>query len=286
MKKIYTIALITCFLTLLSPSLFTRVQAPGNTPKYAKLSLSHKFLLFSINSKIGNFRAPLSLISIGLVAGLMFDLEQAGKIEFKEDTIVLKDSTKIGNPVLDFLLGEITTRYNGKSIDYSIHRLASDRSFYRANMMYISSLLKVKILKRQKMEKLDWKWNKEGPRKNTYLLTKLAVVDQELLRNISDQAASVILEQKADPETATLITLLHACKLSDTLNVGKKVKKSIFKKQAEKITIQHPLGKHIKNIIKANGARGKRNITKFSIVHDMGTVYRGSQEPLPTEKKK
>lgn len=166
------------------------------------LTLKEKYMLLAFHPEKGR---PLSqYLSFGLAGAILLELAEMERFTLIGRRLVLSDTTKISDPVLDLVVKEIARSKSTKKVPAWINRFVRFRFRRLLKTMVLEEMIAKRVMKKEEARMLFFfRYYKYLP----YETRKR----NELIKNIRDKVL-----RKSDPEkdTSFLVALIGATFLS------------------------------------------------------------------------
>lgn len=170
------------------------------------LDLLEELLVLAVHEEKGTLSFDVSSkIDYCLAGALLIELELSNHLKVDKKTLEVINRTPTGNPRLDTLLKLIDQSKKVRSLSYWITKTKG--TFKHLRREYLEQLVDKGILREEERQIL---W--------IFPSTAYPLRDNPLKREIRDRIRLVVLRgETPNPQTARLITLVHACGLKNTI---------------------------------------------------------------------
>ncbi|MCX6243538.1 MAG: GPP34 family phosphoprotein [Bacteroidetes bacterium] len=164
------------------------------------LSYFEKIILLALDDK-GWFGSSEHKIKFGLAGAILYELFKNGRIEFRENVVVLKDPTPCGDPLLDRVLELFQPGKKQRSIRSWIQRIVYKKLMLRKTI--IRSLIAKKIVRKEEYNLL---W--------VMYQFKYPLVNHEIKHQVQEELYhKIINDEKLTGEDLMLFVVMDSCKI-------------------------------------------------------------------------
>jgi hypothetical protein len=164
------------------------------------LTFLEKIILLALDDK-GWFGSSEHKIKFGLTGAILYELFKNGRIEYRENVVVLKDSTPTNDPILDRVLELIHPGKKQRSIRSWIQRIVYKKLMLRKTI--IRSLIAKKIVRKEEYSLL---W--------VMYQFKYPLVNHEIKHQVQEELYhKIINDEKLTGEEMMLLIVMDSCKI-------------------------------------------------------------------------
>lgn len=205
-----------------------------------ELNLIEKFILLTLDAKKGNFLLDSLSLNYGIAGAILLELSELNKINIEKKKLILVDSTRTNNKVVDGCIKLIHTSNKNKKIKYWINKIGNNSSEFKK--LILENLVHKEILR---IDKSSYMWGLFN--RYRYPITNLKPIEEQ-----SNKLRWIVLENgKPDLESILLLSLMNSCKLTRILFINKSENKAAnkrIKELTQNIEISNTVSQALKEI--------------------------------------
>lgn len=168
--------------------------------KKTELTLLQKIVLLALDNK-GWFGASEHKIKFGIAGAILFELQQAGRINISSDTIAVINPKSTNLVVLDRVLNLIKASKKRHSLRSWIQRIVYKKLLLRKTIL--KQLIQEKIISREEYSLMM-----------IFYQTKFPILDLELKKRVQEDLYDKIVNDKhLNPEDLMLMVVMVNCRM-------------------------------------------------------------------------
>ncbi|MDD4553778.1 MAG: GPP34 family phosphoprotein [Bacteroidales bacterium] len=168
--------------------------------KKTELTLLQKIVLLALDNK-GWFGASEHKIKFGIAGAILFELQQAGRINISSDNIAVINPKSTNEVVLDRVLNLIKASKKRHSLRSWIQRIVYKKLLLRKTIL--KQLIQEKIISREEYSLMM-----------IFYQTKFPILDLELKKRVQEDLYDKIVNDKhLNPEDLMLMVVMVNCRM-------------------------------------------------------------------------
>ncbi len=165
-----------------------------------ELSFHEKIVLLALDDK-GWFGASEHKIKFGLVAAILFELSQKGRIRFAGDDVVVVNAKSTDDVILDRVLNLVRASEKQRSLRAWIPRIVNTKLLLRKTIL--KQLIKKNIIAKEEYVLMK-----------VFSQTKFPIVNIELKQRLREQIYNCILSgDSLSAEEAMILVVMNDCSM-------------------------------------------------------------------------
>ena len=189
----------------------TEMQLPAGQRNPDSLGLAETLYLMCLDTQKGRChfisRHPLKY---AVTAALLYELTQLGRIEFKDEILVIRDSNPSGNDFHDRVLERIVELSRDRKLSWWLGKLSFIYSEIRNQI--IKNLLSCGVIRHKRITS------------GQSIHNRYEIWNDSIYRRIKSKLDRLILDQKkTDDNTRVLAALIWSCRASGKIYRDKKI---------------------------------------------------------------
>lgn len=220
----------------------------------SEMTLKEKFLLLCYHPEKGRMLHSASFASFGISGAIMLELAEMEKFKLENNRVVLSDTRKTGDEVLDLVMAKISRSKRRRKISSWISGIAQSGMIRRIKRLLRKSLMKRKILSLREKSVLGiFKYNRY-PARNAKIRRQL----------ISEIHGVVIGRKIGNKETMILTALIGATRMTTSFFIREE--RRTARKRVKEIMKNNEIAKALDSTVTAVQAAIVTTITTSAVV--------------------